>query len=63
MHARRAHELGVLVAIDTDTHMLDHLASIELGVLTARRAWVGKAGVVNTWPARKLREWTQRHAQ
>ncbi len=61
VQARRAHERGVLLAIDTDTHMLDHLALMELGVLTARRAWVGKAGVVNTWPAKKLGAWAQRH--
>jgi DNA polymerase (family 10) len=63
VQARRAHEQGVLLAIDTDTHMLDHLGFMELGVLTARRAWVGKAGVVNTWPARKLIAWTQRHGR
>jgi DNA polymerase (family 10) len=53
----------VLLAIDTDTHMLDHLGFMELGVLTARRAWVAKAGVVNTWPARPLSEWTRRHGR
>jgi DNA polymerase (family 10) len=63
VQARRAHERGVLLAIDTDTHMLDHLGFMELGVLTARRAWVGKASVVNTWPIGKLREWTRRHAR
>ncbi|HEX9822232.1 MAG TPA: DNA polymerase/3'-5' exonuclease PolX [Methylomirabilota bacterium] len=63
VQARRAHERGVLLAIDTDTHMLDHLAFMELGVLTARRAWVGKAGVVNTWPVAKLRGWAERHGR
>jgi DNA polymerase (family 10) len=63
VQARRAHERGVLLAVDTDTHVLDHLASMVLGVLTARRAWVGKAGVVNTWPARKLTAWAQRHGR
>ncbi len=63
VQARRTHERGVLLAIDTDTHVLDHLASMELGVLTARRAWVGKAGVVNTWPVTKLRGWAQRHGR
>jgi DNA polymerase (family 10) len=48
VQARRAHERGVLLAIDTDAHLLDHLAAMELGVLTARRAWVVPAGVVNT---------------
>jgi DNA polymerase (family 10) len=63
VQARRAHERGALLAIDTDTHMLDHLAWMELGVLMARRAWVGKAGVVNTWPLTKLGAWAQRHGR
>jgi DNA polymerase (family 10) len=63
VQARRAHERGVLLAIDTDAHMLDHLASMELGVLTARRAWVDPAGIVNTWPAKKLCAWAARHGR
>ncbi len=63
VQARRAHERGVLLAIDTDAHVLDHLATMELGVLTARRAWVGKASVVNTWPAKKLSAWMQKHGR
>jgi DNA polymerase (family 10) len=62
LHARRAHALGVRVAIDTDAHMLDQLAFMPLGVAVARRAWIGKAEVVNTWPARKLARWAQRPA-
>jgi DNA polymerase (family 10) len=61
VQARRAHERGVLLAIDTDTHLLDHLAAMELGVTTARRGWVEAAGVINTWPAQKLRAWVERH--
>ena len=61
VQARRAHERGVLLAIDTDAHLLDHLASMELGVTTARRGWVAPAGVVNTWPAKKLRAWLDGH--
>ncbi|MEK7701353.1 MAG: DNA polymerase/3'-5' exonuclease PolX [candidate division NC10 bacterium] len=59
VHARRARDLGVLIAVSTDAHVLDHLATMELGVATARRAWVEKAGVVNTWPARKLLAWAR----
>jgi DNA polymerase (family 10) len=58
--ARRAHELGVTVAIDTDTHVLDQLACMPLGVAIARRGWLGKAEVVNTWPVQKLEAWTRR---
>jgi DNA polymerase (family 10) len=56
-HARRAGELGARVAVSTDTHMLDHLDFMELGVATARRGWTEAPRVVNTWPAAKLRAW------
>ncbi len=59
VHARRARDLGVLVAVSTDAHVLDHLGTIELGVATARRAWVEKPGVVNTWPVKKLLAWAR----
>ena len=57
VHARRAHELDVMVAISTDTHMLDHLGWMELGVATARRGWTETRQVVNTWPLPKLLAW------
>jgi DNA polymerase (family 10) len=60
VNARWARELGVPLAISTDTHVLDHLGCMELGVAMARRAWVGPAEVVNTWPLRKLRAWADR---
>jgi DNA polymerase (family 10) len=59
VHARRAGELGILVAVSTDTHVLDHLANVELGVATARRGWLEASSVVNTWPLAKLREWAR----
>ncbi len=57
VHARRARELGVLVSIDTDAHYLPELAHMELGVATARRAWIGPAGVVNALPVERFLEW------
>jgi DNA polymerase (family 10) len=61
-HARHAHELHVHVAIDTDTHVLDQLAYMSLGVAIARRAWLGKSEVVNTWSLKKLEAWVRRAA-
>jgi DNA polymerase (family 10) len=60
VHARRAREMGVLLAINTDTHALDQLDAMRLGVATARRAWVGPAEVINTWPVGKLRAWARK---
>lgn len=56
-HARRARDLGVRLVISTDTHRLEHLGYMELGVATARRGWVEPASVINTWPAETLRAW------
>jgi DNA polymerase (family 10) len=60
VQARRAQELGVLVAISTDTHVLDHLEAMQLGVSVARRAWIEKSGVVNTLPVKNLLAWAAR---
>ncbi|MCI0546252.1 MAG: DNA polymerase/3'-5' exonuclease PolX, partial [Candidatus Rokubacteria bacterium] len=49
-HARRAAELGVGIAISSDTHDLAHLDRVALGVAIARRGWVPAALVVNTLP-------------
>jgi DNA polymerase (family 10) len=59
VHARRARDLGALIAVDTDAHMLDHLDAIELGVATARRAWLAKDQIVNTWPLARLVAWAR----
>jgi DNA polymerase (family 10) len=59
VHARRARDLGALIAVDTDAHMLDHLDAIELGVATARRAWLAKEQIVNTWPLERLIAWAR----
>ncbi len=59
-HARRAKELGVMIAINTDTHFLDQLDNMTLGVATARRAWIGKSDVLNTMPLGRLLTWAQK---
>ncbi len=59
-HARRAKELGVMISINTDTHFLDQLENMTLGVATARRAWIGKSDVINTMPLAKLLSWAQK---
>jgi DNA polymerase (family 10) len=48
VHARRAAELGVKLAIGTDAHHVDQLWMMDLGVHTARRGWVTRKDVLNT---------------
>jgi DNA polymerase (family 10) len=59
VHARRARELGVRVAIDTDTHYLTELGHAALGIATARRAWIGPAAVVNALPLAEILAWSR----
>ncbi|HYE91648.1 MAG TPA: DNA polymerase/3'-5' exonuclease PolX [Terriglobales bacterium] len=59
-HARRAAERGIPIAINTDTHGLNELDHIDLGVTTARRAWIAPAQVLNARPLDALLAWTHR---
>ncbi|KPJ64949.1 DNA polymerase III [candidate division WOR-1 bacterium DG_54_3] len=54
IHARRAKEEGVLIAIDTDAHAAIQLDIMKYGVATARRGWLEKKDVINTQPLAKL---------
>ncbi|MGA7352892.1 MAG: DNA polymerase/3'-5' exonuclease PolX [Acidobacteriaceae bacterium] len=45
---RLAKELGCRIVINTDAHHTSHLAKIRYGVRQLRRAWLGKADVLNT---------------
>jgi DNA polymerase (family 10) len=57
IHARRAIELGVKLAINTDAHRPEHFEMRKFGVGTARRAWVTPDSVVNSWPRAKFLKW------
>jgi DNA polymerase (family X) len=49
VHVRRAIELGVKLAVNTDAHRPAELALIHYGVATAQRGWATADAVVNTW--------------
>ncbi|HSM00880.1 MAG TPA: DNA polymerase/3'-5' exonuclease PolX [Acidimicrobiia bacterium] len=57
---RRAmeHE-GVHFAISTDTHRLHEMDNTVNGVRLARRGWVEKSRIVNTWPQRRFLKWVR----
>jgi DNA polymerase (family 10) len=48
-HCRMAVRKGVKLAINTDSHHVDHMWMVKLGVGTARRGWVERKDVVNAW--------------
>jgi DNA polymerase (family 10) len=58
--ARRAHELGIPISINTDAHSEADLDMLPYGVAIARRAWLTKEDVINAWPAEKLLGWLKK---
>ncbi len=58
MHARAAlHDHGCKLSINTDCHVADHLDYLHFGILTARRAGVTKADVINCLDHDTLHNW------
>lgn len=55
--ARRARELGVMLAISTDTHHLPELQHVAVGLATARRAWCEPRHLLNCLPRARLLAW------
>jgi DNA polymerase (family 10) len=54
IHAFRARDLGVKLAIGTDTHSVTHLGFMRFGIGVARRAWCEPQHILNTLPLAKL---------
>ena len=59
LHARRARELGIAIAIDTDAHTVDQLDYMRFGVSVARRGWLTPRDVLNTLPEKQLISWLE----
>jgi len=51
---RLARDKGIKVVISTDAHQPKHFQFMRYGVVTARRGWMEKKDVVNTYPPEKL---------
>jgi DNA polymerase (family 10) len=60
VHARRAADLGIPIAVSTDAHSLTELDHMALGITNARRAWIGPGQVLNTRPVDDVLAWTRR---
>ncbi|MDP8299893.1 MAG: DNA polymerase/3'-5' exonuclease PolX [Candidatus Tantalella remota] len=53
-NCRRALELGAKVVIGTDSHEVEQLDYMKYGVITARRGWVSRKDVLNTYSFDKM---------
>jgi DNA polymerase (family 10) len=57
VHVRRAIELGVKVAINSDAHHPGGMDNLRYGLATARRGWATPPDVLNTMTLDELRDW------
>ncbi len=60
IHAKMAKEMGVKMAINTDSHNLFSLHYMEYGVNQARRGWCEKIDIINTRSLKELKKLLQR---
>ncbi|MBN8191715.1 DNA polymerase/3'-5' exonuclease PolX [Bacillus sp. NTK074B] len=58
---RKAQEQGVKLVINTDAHSIDHLEFMEVGVGTARKGWIKKDTVINTWDKEEFIQFIKRN--
>jgi DNA polymerase (family 10) len=60
IHCRKAKEMGVLLAIGTDSHHLDQMWMMSLGISVARRGWLESKDVLNTLTLKEILKWCRR---
>ncbi len=54
---RLAKKDGVKFIINTDSHAIEQMTNMPFGVSVARRGWLTKGDVVNTWDWKDLAKW------
>lgn len=59
--ARKAQEMGVTIAINTDSHDYSMMEHMQYGVGVARKGWLKRETVMNTWSKAKLMTFLNRN--
>lgn len=59
VYVKRAMEMGIKIAINTDAHNKEALADMEYGVWVARRGWLTSESIINTFSLEKLMDFLQ----
>ncbi|WP_282138742.1 DNA polymerase/3'-5' exonuclease PolX [Rossellomorea aquimaris] len=58
---RKAQEQNVKLVINTDAHSIEHLEFMKVGIGTARKGWIKKDTVINTWDKKELIKFIKRN--
>lgn len=54
INCRKAKEYGVMISINTDSHITNQLNYMALGVSVARRGWLEPENIINTKPIEQI---------
>ncbi len=54
IYVKYAKEKGVRFVIGSDSHNIDHLSFMRFGVATARRGWLEKKDILNTYSVKEI---------
>lgn len=54
VHTKLAKEHGVRCVLGTDSHSINHLPFIRFGIATARRGWLEKKDILNTYSVKDI---------
>jgi DNA polymerase (family 10) len=57
VRCKKAKEMGIKMAIGTDSHHPDQLWMISLGVAVARRGWLETPDLLNTFSLKEISKW------
>lgn len=53
-NSKKARESGIMFSLGTDLHAIEHFENMRYGVSVARRGWLEKKDILNTYPAAQL---------
>ncbi len=56
-HWRKAADRGLLCSINPDAHETATLGHVRAGVNAARKGWLRREQILNTWPLARVQEW------
>ena len=59
-YCKYAKELGCKFAINTDAHVMDNFRFINLGIGIAKKGWLTKADVINTYTIEEFERWIRK---
>ncbi len=51
---RAANRAGLKISVNTDAHAIPELDNMQFGIYEARRGWLEKEDVINTYPLKKM---------